>query len=129
MSPPISSPSAVIVIGTQPISSPFAITTIDSSLTTPISEPLLGNPILPSSPAAHIITTTPITNLMDNDQVNINDSLYLHNLINPHQLPTTYNMNSLFHNRMSKIDYVYWKSHFQGVLHLHDLIYLLDEPN
>lgn len=43
------------------------------------------------------------------------------------KLPTSYNINSLFHVHMTKTDFICWKSHFQGVLQLHELTYILDD--
>lgn len=48
---------------------------------------------------------------------------------NPLHLPIEYDINSLFRNPMNKIDYICWKSHYLGMLHLHDLCNILDEPD
>lgn len=90
-------------------------------------EPVTTIPLVTAQ--AFPITTKPLVN--DTSHPFIGEDLLQPNALdqNTQCLPTTINITSLFLNSMNKIDYVCWFSYFRGVLRLHDLGHVLDEPD
>lgn len=71
-------------------------------------------------PCREVAVTTLPTEAGNNSSLLFDDSTTT-------KLPTSYNINSLFHVPMNKTDFICWKSHFLRVLQLHELKYVFDE--
>lgn len=86
-----------------------------------LSPPTHLHLIKPSHPKPTWQTSSENINTFDQDpSVHTDD-------VSNYKLTTSFNINSLFWVPMNKIDYICWKSHFQGVLQLHDLKFVLEE--